>query len=621
MMHEHYILISRLKQQPRQGQTNDPNRYKAITEFEKFKLELEADAKAIGQSLDGLAGEIQNKFTAIFQSLTDESLSLQLGIGKLANVFDETTKSATALVQQATWLEQRNKNLNKSFRINSAEAAKLGQSYDKIATSLQTGGEQVRKYAQNVDKMLPGMAKMITSNEKFRNQLFMTNALLTDHLQLTEEQASGYQMYAAGVGQSSLDMLGATQQFTEQLEKATGLSGQFAATIEGVSNLTADIQMQYRKMPGNLEMAVIKAKVLGMTFDKIEAAATKMLDIESSVNDELNYQLISGKRLVDQDGESITQKLRMAKLTGDANAQTEAMNELLETQSDVLDSNNFYAKEQLAQLTGFSQAELMRAHQTKKLIGAGFDKDKIDDILKMKPEDFAETAKTMNKDQTALFEKIRAAETQKTTDQLANDFYQRERTEGIRVIAGDQFAAITKSAEAILGASKTGGTGTFVQASADMAKTGFNKPMVDMLGTTQLMGGAANIVTKQLSTLGETIPLVGGKIKEFGNKITAVTNKIFGSTPTATTGVTSVNDAIIKFNPQDKIMVASTDPGQLMPAVNQLTGGSNTTAVDPRPIAAAVASAIQSAMSGMKIEMDGYNLAKAMEFSNRTLNG
>jgi hypothetical protein len=99
--------------------------------------------------------------------------------------------------------------------------------------------------------------------------------------------------------------------------------------------------------------------------------------------------------------------------------------------------------------------------------------------------------------------------------------------------------------------------------------------------------------------------------------------------PTIKEDAVMVNDGVIQFHPADKFatvpdgaaLLASTSTGQLGRAVDSMTGGGKTAVVDPGPIAAAVASAIQSAMAGMKIQMDGYNLAKAMEFSNRTLNG
>ena len=362
-------LILRLKQQPRQGQTNE---YKKASD--KTKAAIDERAEELKQSASEIL-KIVDDFAKVADALDQQNLSLGMGIGKLAKVFDDYETAIVATIKAQTFLEQRNKELNKSFGLSSLKAAELGQAYDDMAGSLNTGGESIRKYGQSVDKILPGMSKMIMGinatgknlDANFKTQLLGTNQLLSEHIGLTGDAANNYQLYAAGAGKNSLDLLNATQQWAASFDAATGMAGTFAGIVKDISDLGADIQTQYNKYPGSLEKAVVKAKLLGTSFKQIEAMASKMLNIEESVGQELEYQLLSGKRLVNQDGESITEKLRIAKLSGNAEDQVKAMNDLLTTQGDVLDGNNHYAKEQLAQLTGFTVAELTRQRQTRKL--------------------------------------------------------------------------------------------------------------------------------------------------------------------------------------------------------------------------------------------------------------
>lgn len=644
MKHLSQISISALKQQPRHGMADDKNRdpmdKRYITDQEKMLKQLRKDISDLTGDIDELAGAVLKKFVDVAKSVANESLAMQMGIGKLAAVFNDTADAATKLITNATYLEQRNKDLNKSFRINSIEAAKLGESYDELAVELGTSGETIRNVAIRIEKdLIPGMGKIIAKNGDFGKRLLMTNALLEEHLGVTGEAALNYELYATGMNQSSLGMIGATKQLADQVEAATGLSGQFESMMSEVAGLGADIQMSYKKMPGSLELAVAKAKVLGVTFKQLDATAKGFLNIEESVNNELEYQLLSGKRLVDQNNVSISQKFREAKLTGNATKMAEAMNDVYETQGDILEGNDYFAKEQLAKTLGMTTDELMKSYQVQKLYKEGMDKDKVDKLLAMSPGDFAEAAKTMSKAQLDTFNKIKEAESQKTTDQLAKDFYGKALTEGIRVsigtAPGSQAAAIKESQAAILGADKKGGKGTFVGESAEVAKMGMNRSLASVVGASQLMGEANEVVLTELKGLGKNIPVFGTALTSATEELQKFSEAVFGATPSAGTPPTKkaedavmVNDGVIQFHPADKFatvpdgaaLLASTGTGQLASAVDSMTGGKTAT-VDPTPIARAVAAAVQQAMAGLKIEMDGFNLAKAMEFSNRSLNG
>jgi hypothetical protein len=250
----------------------------------------------------------------------------------------------------------------------------------------------------------------------------------------------------------------------------------------------------------------------------------------------------------------------------------------------------------------------------------------------MSPDDFAKATEKSSAEQLATFEEIKKQQNQQTSEQLAVDFYDKEKTTGINVVlgakVGSQAAAVKGSQDALLGADRKGGDGTFVGATAKVAKIGYNKAVVNNLGLIGAAGGGLEAITQGIESFAKLIPGVGTIIIKANEEL----KKLIPGAPEpadASTSKKDMKDGIIKFHPADKFaavpdgatILASTGTGQLASAVDTLTGGGKTAVVDPGPIAAAVASAIQSAMSGMKIEMDGYNLAKAMEFSNRTLNG
>jgi len=479
-----------------------------------------------------------------------------------------------------------------------------------------------------------------------RESLLGANQVLTEHIGLSEDQSNAYQLYAAGAGKSALEMVTATKAMTDGMEAATNMTGLLSMAIKDVADLSADIQMTYKRFPGQLERSVIKAKVLGTTFEKIEAMATKMLDIESSVSSELEYQLLSGKRLVDQDGDSITEKLRIAKLSGNAKDMTEAMNDILTTQGDILEGNNHYAKQELANLTGYSIDELQRMKQTRALLkqgDKGMSDEQINQILSMDGPEFEQALSTMDANQQTMMQNLKNTASQQTTDKMFAQFMEKERDEGLKVMLGGSFqnqvGAITGSAQDI-----KAGQGTVAKAG-----TQFMTPeMAAIIGSLQSEGALLKAAKEPVSLLAEKIPVVNSALKTFNEKIDNVINTIYGNPGTDGKGgfksgagasgkdlgqkeedAMIVNDGLIQFHPADKFaaipngaaLLASTSTGALEGSVDKIMGGGRTAVVDPNPIAAAVAMAIQQAMAGINIVMSGEKLNKAMEFENRNING
>ena len=654
MIQDTNILIARLKLFPRHGRASQDDAAKSSQRAQKEAIsKSQADAKRTSADIEDLRQGIKEmqittedylKTVSAFNTANNQ---LGIGISKLTSDFEAYAGKMIAYVKEATYLEQRNASLNKSFGITSAKAAELGAQYDNLIETFGAGGHSIRKYAENVNKMLPGMASIIANNKDMRESLLGANQVLTEHIGLSEEQSNAYQLYAAGAGKSALEMVTATKAMTDGMEASTKMTGLLSMALKDVADLGADIQMTYKRFPGQLERSVIKAKVLGTTFEKIEAMATKMLDIESSVSSELEYQLLSGKRLVDQDGDSITEKLRIAKLSGNAKDMTEAMNDILTTQGDILEGNNHYAKQELANLTGYSIDELQRMKQTRALLkqgDKGMSDEQINQILSMDGPEFEQALSTMSADQQTMMKNLKETASQQTTDQMFAKFMEKERDEGLKVMLGGSFqnqvAQITGSAQEI----KAG--------QGQIAKYGtqFMTPeMAAIIGSLQAEGALLKAAKDPVSLLAEKLPIANTALKSFNDKIDNLINTIYGS-PDATTGkggfkggggasgkdlgqkeedAMIVNDGLIQFHPADKFaaipngaaLLASTSTGALEGSVDKIMGGGRTAVVDPNPIAAAVAMAIQQAMAGINIVMSGEKLNKAMEFENRNING
>jgi hypothetical protein len=168
-------------------------------------------------------------------------------------------------------------------------------------------------------------------------------------------------------------------QITDAIAKSLdpdGTIGDYHSIISDIANLTGDIQLQFGRGNGKLELAVLRSKQLGLTFDQVSKAGDNLLNIESSIGQELNYQLLTGHRLVDQEGRSLTEKMRTAKLTGDAVGLQTAMQQILEQESGTLETN-LVARREMAELLQTDEGTVARTLQKMRLLkdaaGKGID--------------------------------------------------------------------------------------------------------------------------------------------------------------------------------------------------------------------------------------------------------
>ena len=338
----HTQLIARLKRQPRIGAIPDP-------------VAVAAGATAL-VSLNAAYAELYNQ-----QSLTVRGLEKFVGIQEVLNAEFMAAAKATL------YLELRNKELNKSFGIGSVSAAKFSNKLQSIAEDLKVTGIQAQQYAINIKKMLPTLNQMATKDAGRYKGLLRVQQILTTNLGLSEKEAEENAYFATQQGKNANDSLASQHALAKAIEDTTKLQGSFKMISQGIAETTADVQLQYGKMPGNLELAILKAKSLGFTMSTLKSTADNLLNIESSIGQELEYQLLSGRRLVDTKGKSLTNSYREAALQGDANKQADTLNTILEQEGKTL-ANNLFARQQMSQLLGMDEAALARALQKKSIL-------------------------------------------------------------------------------------------------------------------------------------------------------------------------------------------------------------------------------------------------------------
>lgn len=346
---------------------------------------IETQTAAIKALYNGIADGVQAgkdqrasqlKSLVSMTALTDKTMLLNRGISTQIGFNEDLIDTYVDLAAKSLVFEARNKELNKTFGITSMGAAALSQTMQKLAIDQKFSGEQAIKYANSIKKLLPSLQQQGKEGDKTYQSLQRIQHVLTTNLGLTEDATEAYTLYASKNGKNADATMASAAALAGVLKDTDGTMGYMKQSISGIAAAASETQLQFGKLPGNLELAVIKANALGFALDDLADTGKHLLDIESSIGQELEYQLLSGHRLVGNEqaseklrGKSLTNAYREATLRGNMSDAASTLNTILEQEGTVLE-DNLFARKQMAELMGIEEGQLARALQKKKLLSS-----------------------------------------------------------------------------------------------------------------------------------------------------------------------------------------------------------------------------------------------------------
>lgn len=389
-------------------------------------------------------------FDAILNTISDSSAVTARGMQSLIGGMQQIAEKVRAATADLLVFEDRNKDLADSLGMTINNATRLGGVLDAQAKSFGVGGAKLRSYAKNLQGLIGNFATMNKLIETdYGKKLYNTQKIIQNTLKLSGEQANKYTQYVAGIGKDLEEQLALQFQIGKALDDATGTTGNFREIVAEISNLSEDLQLQYGRIPGRLELGVAKAKALGLAMDDLNNTGKDLLDIESSIGQELEYQLISGRRLTDQSGKSLTNAYREATLQGDASKQADLMNQILEQEGDTL-KNNLFARKQMSDLLGMDEAALSRALQKKSILESLPGGDALFDQT---GEELMQAAKAMGATEEQLQE-LNDTETRQTTDEKISNALDIMTSTGISAIIKNPADLQASLAAGVMGAAE-----------------------------------------------------------------------------------------------------------------------------------------------------------------------
>lgn len=566
-------FIARLKQYPRQGGTPAEDA-KAATDALALAFKTMENA---GLEATGVFAGIRNAMT----SVSDANTQLAAGINKTQAQLQILNKGFLDNIDAITKVYQRNDQLSKSYGLTAKNAQDYGYQIDELSVSMGFSRGNTEKYIGSLGGLTNGFISSEKSSLYLNKSLINQQRYLTDIIGLSDSAAESIMEFNAGV--ANRDNKGAkitTDQLEEQLilrrkeaaaiEELTGLKGVQRTIDTEIAAAGAEVSLQYSKNPKTLGLAVMKAKALGLSMSQMVATGDKLLNIEESVGNELEYQLLSGKRLVDGNNKSYTNMYRAATLSGDMNKQADIMHDILDSQGDDLETN-VLARKQLAATLGVEESTMAKMVQKRKLLkkmGAENLFDLTGDALQKKLKemnvDTKDLAAIMEEDDTRPVQE-RMAESLahiETKGIIANFANKGAYTDNYTASTTTLTAAMANYTKAIVGGSKEGpksATGLFE----------FNKALATPIGALSILGTSITTTNTAVANFSSIVPLAGTALKALTTMYNAATDKLTGGSAklenmaignVGTLAVSGdgkddavmVHDGVVNFNPRDK---------------------------------------------------------------------
>jgi hypothetical protein len=207
--------------------------------------------------------------------------------------------------------------------------------------------------AINTNRLIEANAKLgeqLGFNSKFTKDLNGQFVILTKQIGLSEEAAGGLAKLSIASGKTLKESKNIAFETVQSLSSQYGIQLNQREVLEEVGKISGQTLAMFKGSVPALTQAVAQAKLLGTTLDNTKKQASALLDFETSIENELQAELLTGQQLN-------LERARTAALMGDM---TTVMKELNNQNIDFnkFSNMNVIAQDKVAAALGTTSDEL-----------------------------------------------------------------------------------------------------------------------------------------------------------------------------------------------------------------------------------------------------------------------
>jgi hypothetical protein len=232
----------------------------------------------------------------------------------------------------------------------------LGLSYDaadKVRASFAQYTRNSNDAFINTERLVKAQTELTEQlgiAVKFGEEELETFSRLTEIVGLSAQEAGNLTKFSATAGMESRDYVANIRRSAFFAQQANKIHISDKELLSTIGKLSAGILVKFQGNPKAIAEAVVQSKKLGTTLEQVDKTASSLLNFESSIESELEAELITGKQLN-------FERARAAALTGD---QATLMEEMAAQAGSLAEFQgmNVIAQESLAKAFGMSRDEM-----------------------------------------------------------------------------------------------------------------------------------------------------------------------------------------------------------------------------------------------------------------------
>jgi hypothetical protein len=237
--------------------------------------------------------------------------------------------------------------LARNLQISAHDAHELEIEFSKIAFS--SGKAYINQ--KNLSEAMGTLVKETGLVAGFTEDQLTNQVFLTKQLGLSTKSSAELAKYQAFTGKSSEETNEEIADSVVNLQKETGIAFKLSDIFDEVAKTNAGLQAAYGFNNKLLAEQVINTKKIGINMAQAEKIASGMLDFESSIANELEAELLTGKSL------NLEEARRLALMGKSSEAAAEILNQVGSTAD--LAKMNVIQQEALAKSVGMERNELI----------------------------------------------------------------------------------------------------------------------------------------------------------------------------------------------------------------------------------------------------------------------
>lgn len=331
-----------------------------LRDQDKQLNKLNSNVKLMNEKLkisDQLSSSIGHKNKYIINSIVSGSgfVALFLILKEMFEAAFKVDQMTTSIANNLGVSKKAGEAVRNSFVDVTLNAKLYSKVLDKSLLNIQNQTKALLELQE-----ISGLSILYTQ-KSIQSQIF-----LTSQYKLTVEEAAALQKIAVSNGEVGEDILMIATRQVAITEKDLGIRFNTRKILQQISKLSGEILAQYKNQPDLLAKAVIEANKLGISLEKAKSMGEYLLNFESSIESELQAEVLVGKSLNFEKARSLALDGKSAEAAKEILKQAGSLNQVMNL--------NVIARKSLAESMGMTSDELVESVRTANLLNkAGFE--------------------------------------------------------------------------------------------------------------------------------------------------------------------------------------------------------------------------------------------------------